>query len=180
MAASDVRRARVTRGAAAVLVVAAIAALAAHDVVLSRRVVALESAVAERAAADPLLPYECRASGQLTARISGRKDDEIAGRSRENPCIVQFERLLDAPQQFAGRWVEVQGRYVNGLETSALFPLDSTPPADTPWEPTGHALWVAVAPFAKPDERGGAVFIGRFRRGPAGHLAMYYASLEDR
>jgi len=179
MTAAEGRRARWARRGTTVLVVAAVAALAAHAVVLSRRVVALEAAVAERAAADPLLPFECRDSGRLKARISGRKDDEIAGRSRENPCVVQFERLLDAPQQFSGRWVEVQGRYVSGFEMSALFPLGSAPPANALWEPTGHALWVSVAPFAKPDEQGGAVFIGRFRRGPAGHLAMYYGSLED-
>ena len=174
----DAMRTRVARGAALLLAVAIIVALAAYDVVLSRRVVALETAVAERDAADPLNPWECVGAGRQKAATATRTDGRIAGNSRDNPCAVRFQRLLDAPQQFAGRWVEVQGRYVSGLETSALFPLDEPPPGQ--WETTDHALWVSVAPFAPPDAIGSAVFVGRFRRGPAGHLAAYFASLDDR
>lgn len=164
-------RARRLRAVGAALLVLAIIGLVTHDVVLGRRVATLEAAVAERDKADPLMPFECRDS------LPGRGGP--AGASRENPCVVSFQRLLAAPQQFAGRWVEVQGRYVSGMETSALFPLDSTPRADTPWERTEHAPWVGVAPFAPLDAQQHGVFVRRFRRGPAGHLASYFASLEN-
>ena len=168
----DGRRARrgdvVLTGAAII----AILALLVHEVMLARRIAALEAAVAQRDAADPLMPLECR--GSFPTR------GELAGGSRDKPCIVTFQRLLDAPQQFNGRWVEVQGRYSSGMERSALYPVDSTPAAMAAWESDEHALWVDVAPFAPADSENRAVFVGRFRRGPAGHLGAYFAALEDR
>lgn len=148
-----------------------IVALIAHELTLTNRIAALEAAVAQRDAADPLMPFECRHS--LPVR------GEISGNSRDKPCFVAFQRLLDAPQQFEGRWVEVQGRYASGFETSALFPLDSKPPSEG-WESYEHALWVGVQPFAKADTQNGVVFVGRFRRGPAGHLGQYFAALDNR
>lgn len=160
-----------TRIAVGLVAVLALLALLAHEVILNRRVVALEAAVAERAAADPLLAVECR--------ISDPNRREIWGQVREKPCQVSFQRLLDAPQQFEGRWVEVQGRYSSGMESSALFALNSNPPAEG-WESYEHALWVDVEPFAKADAQKRGVVVGRFRRGPAGHLAQYFAALGDR
>ncbi len=156
----------------AVLGIVAIIGLVAHEFVLARRIAALEAAVAQRDAADPLIGAECW--------YSLPRHGELAGGSRDKPCIVTFQRLLEAPQQFHGRWVEVQGRYVGGFERSALYPVDSKPPDGVMWEPTAHALWVDAAPFAPLDANSRGVFVGRFRRGPGGHLAAYYATLNDR
>ena len=154
----------------AVAAVAAIAALAARDIALSRRIDALESAVTERSAADPLMPFECQS----------RPDRPLSGQSRDKPCIVSFQRLIDAPQQFQGRWVEVQGTYWSGFEQSELHPLDWVAPDRDHWPDPARAFWVGVEPFAPLDAQNRGVFIGHFRRGPDGHLDQYFASLDDR
>ena len=158
------------RAVGAVLLVLAIAALATHDVGLTRRVAALEVSAAARDKADPLLPPECEWRGPRGT---------IEGGERAHPCTVTFERLLEAPQQFVGRWIEVPGRFLDDARGHALFPLNSVPPTDTPWEPTDHALLVNVQPFAPPDARHRAVFVGRFRRGPTGP-GGYFGALDDR
>ena len=76
------------------LVLVGLLALVAHEVVPGRRVAALEAAMVDRDAADPLTGVECR----LSTPVRG----EIAGQVRDKRCIVTFQRLLDAPQQFQG------------------------------------------------------------------------------
>jgi hypothetical protein len=163
MVVPDRIRARWARVAVPGLVVVAFGMLVTHDLLLGRRVTRLEAAVAARDAADPLMPFEC-----LHPR-----ERAPSGQSRDKPCIVTFQRLLEAPQQFQGRWVEVQGTYWHGPEQSELFPLDWTPPAPGHWPQPGHALAVSVAPLAPLDAQDHGVFIGRFQRGPTGPDANY-------
>ena len=168
-------------GAAAAVLVVAVAALVAHELALGRRIAALEAAVAERDAADPLVPKECL--------YAMRTRGETWGQTRERPCEVEFQRLIEAPQQFEGRWVKVQGAYADGFETSALSSPESQPQRFSangiPMPPPSgyrHALWVSAprTPDGTTDdglER--VVVVGRFHRGPAGHLGAYFGELAN-
>jgi hypothetical protein len=141
-----------------------------QNVVLDRRVTALETAAAERNVADPLLPSECT--------IAVRAGGEVWGKSSNRPCQVSFARLIQAPQQFEGRWIEVAGRYDKEFETSALFSSDAKPAFLPLEEPFSEALWITTSHvrYEHPDR---AVVVGRFHRGPGGHLSQYFGTLVD-
>jgi hypothetical protein len=74
----------------------------------SERITTLEKLVSARELADSLIPKECTF-------------DEGLGGSEDKPCWVEFHRILEAPQQFVGRWVVVTGKYVSGFEKSGLL-----------------------------------------------------------
>ena len=153
------------------LLLLAIGVLVAYDVGLSRRVAALEAALARRDKADPLVAQECRWK-------SRGLEDATAGESRENPCVVSFRRVLQAPQQFDGRWIDVHGYYAHGFEVSALF--ESEPAGSNGEDPSVEALWVNVA--LQPRVVGDSLdhVVGVFHRGPAGHLGAYFGELASR
>lgn len=142
------------------LMLLAIGVLVAYDIGLSRRVAALEAAVDARDKVDPLVPFECNYRGV------------VRGASRDMPCFVTFRRLLQAPQQFDGRWVQVQGRYEHAFEVSALFAPDAAPANDA--DPYGQALWISGA--LQPRQAGESLdrAVGVFHRGPTGHLGAYF------
>ncbi len=149
------------------LLLLALGGLIAHGIALSRRVQALEAAMARRDKADPLTAAECQ--------WESRGHDWTAGESREHPCVVSFQRLIQAPQQFNGRWVEVQGHYEQAYEVSA-FVAPYAPDSNSA-DPYAEALWVNGAVL--PRLEGGSLdrAVGKFRRGPAGHLGEYFGEL---
>ncbi len=156
---------------AVALLLLAIGVLVAYDVGLSRRLALLEAAAAARDKADPLMAPECEWASR---RLHG----EIAGNSREHPCVVSIRRVLQAPQQFDGRWIDVYGRYDHGFEVSALFTSNAA--GSDGEDPSAEALWVNVA--LQPRAVGDSLdhVVGVFHRGPAGHLGAYFGELDEK
>lgn len=131
------------------------------------RLADLEKAVLKREHADPLMPSECSIEAAL-------------GESRNRPCRTTFNRLLQAPQQFHGRWIMIIGLYASGIEESALYsPLydkdDSAPPI------VRHHSAVWVDPWIKNDDRSliKMTIVGKFSNGPSGHMSAYFGKLTD-
>jgi len=147
------------------LLLLALAVLGAHDVALSRRVATLEAAVAARDKADPLMAPECA--------MESRGHDWTAGESREHPCAVSVRRVLQAPQQFNTRWLRVYGRYQKGFEVSALQDIEGGTSSE-------EAIWVSARVQKGQEASAPDVVVGRFYRGPAGHLGAYFGVLDDR
>lgn len=153
--------------------------LARLEASTAKRITTLEVLVSKRETADPLTPIECTTEG-------------MRGESREHPCYIYFHRLLETPQQFEGRWVCVTGLYFSGFEASAFFatPDDNLvygPDAPRPGQKQTElhvdnwhkpALWLTPGfPPGKPFRRMSVV--GRFKRGPSGHLGHYFGELTD-
>jgi hypothetical protein len=140
----------------------------ALNISLSGRVVILEAANAKRDLVDPLMPIECTLGDDL-------------GQSSDRPCFVEFYRLHDTPQQFEGRWVGVKGNYVSGFEMSAFFPdskqLDQKKGKDLQTLDIHSAMWLSPG-FSDGEQYREIYVIGKFHRGPAGHLGAYFGELE--
>ncbi len=86
--------------------------------------------------------------------------------------------MIQSPQQFEGRWVRVRGFHQSGVETSALHAPDWRPPAFPQDERFAEALWVDV-PTGSADRLGPVELVGRFHRGPSGHLGAYFGRLDN-
>lgn len=173
----------VALGAAFLAVVALVMSALTIDR-MDRRVLALERQIAERDRSDPLMPPECRWT------LPDRPHD-TQGDTPDHPCQVRFERLLQAPQQFNGRWVSVDGIYDSSFERTAL----RSPRAfrrrvtDDQRELYDRALWVRLqlCPETKalqaPDSGDlydiGVRVVGRFASGASGHMGQYAGEIQQ-
>ena len=148
------------------LVVALLFSVVAN-VQLWRRLGRLERVVAAREAADPLFPAECAI-------------DDSMGKTRERPCQVDVDRLRLWPQQFAGRWVLVTGRFHDGFESSALFARDEVITNESWYRLLRERRGVWVNGGYRKGRDGQVVdVVGKFEPGPAGHLGMYFGRLTE-
>jgi hypothetical protein len=75
------------------------------------RILNLELSEKKRNDVDPLQPIECDVVNGL-------------GNSSKQACNITIWRLLEAPEQFDGKWVRVAGKYRSGFEQSALYDID--------------------------------------------------------
>jgi hypothetical protein len=123
----------------------------------------VESAVKRRESADPLVARECEEYG--------------LGASREKPCLTTLWHLAQTPQQFHGSWVMVEGIYASGFEHTAVYPY---PDLEYPSQRLNkhEALWVQL-PLPNTNSRPVISVVGRFERGPAGHMGEYFGELVD-
>lgn len=133
---------------------------------MAARISELETAVQVRNAVDPLIPPECEPPARL-------------GQSPNSYCQTTVYRLLQAPYQFNGRWVKVEGVYGGGFEESALYaPRDGEPPSAMSYAKSS-AIWVSPGFKIEPNSMPRKVIIGRFKWAPAGHMGEYFGELTD-
>lgn len=160
------------------LVIAALACSIAINFYLTldarARVDKIEAALKQRDNADPLVARECV--------------EMNAGDAPDRPCVTTLQRLAQTPQRFHDRWVLLRGIYVSGFEQSALFPMpvepEMPPPTDRPMPPPTFdrytAVWVRFDPTSTNLEGTPELtVVGRFKRGPAGHLGDYFGELTN-
>ena len=132
----------------------------------SARLERLEAAVKQREAADPLQARECVELG--------------LGGSRDKPCMTTLRRLAQTPQQFHDRWVMVEGFHGSGFEHSALYPVQPELAYSAKIFDKNAALWVDLdLPNTYEKDMPLVTVIGKFERGPAGHLGDYFGELTD-
>ena len=124
----------------------------------------MEVEVKQRNSADPLVARECI--------------EVDTGNSSDRPCLTTLRRLAQTPQQFHNRWVMVRGVYVSGFEQSALYPERLDSEVSTQELDRYSALWVHLDPIPSND-RPAITVVGRFSRGPAGHLGDYFGELTE-
>jgi len=130
----------------------------------NRRLQKIEAAVQKRESADPLEARECVELG--------------TGASPDNPCYTTLRRLAQTPQQFHRTWVVVEGIYASGFEHSAVYPIPSEPMEASKSLDKHEALWVQLG-LPNTQNRPVITVMGRFVRGPAGHLGDYFGELVD-
>lgn len=130
----------------------------------TRRLQMVESAVKRREDADPLVARECIESGR--------------GASRDRPCFTTLWHLAQTPQQFHGTWVVVEGIYASGFEHTAVYPMPSDTKFPSQRLNKHEALWVQLG-LPDTDSRPVISVLGRFQRGPAGHMGDYFGELID-
>jgi len=124
----------------------------------------VEADLKRRNNADPLHARECL--------------ELSSGGSPQNPCQTTLRRLAQTPQQFHDRWVLVEGVYANGFEHSALYPSQAELGVSAQRFDKHEALWVHLdMPLMK--EPVPLLIVGRFTRGPSGHLGDYFGELTD-
>lgn len=133
---------------------------------LAARLHAVENAIRQRDAADPLNPAECPAW-------------RGTGDARDHPCQTTLARLLQAPQQFQGRWVMVEGGYRSAFEESALYPPNYARPGKPQDLDRQQAIWIEPGFDTTSGSISAKVVIGKFKRGPSGHLGIYAGELTD-
>lgn len=134
---------------------------------VSSRLASLEKTVLKREHADPLMPSECSIEPEL-------------GESRDRPCRITFQRLLQAPHQFHGRWIMIVRLYANGFEESALYsPVFDKDKSALPTVQHYSAVW--MEPWIKGDDQplGKTIIIAKFSNGPSGHMSAYFGKLTD-
>lgn len=133
---------------------------------MAARISELETAVQVRNAADPLMPPECDPPARL-------------GQSPKSYCQTTVYRLLQAPHQFNGRWVMVEGVYGGSFEESALYaPRDGEPPSTMSYA-KNSAIWVSPGFKIESNSMPRKVIIGKFKWAPAGHMGEYFGELTD-
>ncbi|MYN05570.1 hypothetical protein GTP41_26105 [Pseudoduganella sp. DS3] len=138
----------------------------AHLENIAARISELEAAARLRNEADPLMPSECDPPTRL-------------GQSQSTYCQTTVYRLLQAPHQFNGRWVMVEGVYGGGFEESALYaPRDGEPLSAMSYAKSS-AIWVTPGFKIEPNSMPRKVLIGRFKWAPAGHMGEYFGELTD-
>ncbi|GAB3374521.1 hypothetical protein [Massilia agri] len=123
----------------------------------------IENVVKKREAADPLQAKECV--------------ELETGDSPDKPCMTTLRRLALTPQQYHDRWVVVEGLYAGGFEVSALFPEQEDRSVMASGLDSYAALWVQLDLPNTPKEMPLIYVMGRFKRGPAGHLGQYFGEL---
>lgn len=130
------------------------------------RISELETAAQTRNAADPLVPVECDSPTRL-------------GQSKSSYCQTTVYRLLQAPHQFNGRWVMVEGVYGGGFEESALYaPNDGARPSVMTYS-KNSAIWVSPGFKSESGSMPRKVIIGKFKWGPTGHMSEYFGELTE-
>lgn len=132
---------------------------------ISEHVAYLERSMKVREQADPLIASECSVEPDL-------------GHSKGRPCRTTFDRLLQAPEKFHGRWIQVSGIYASRLEESALYSL-SYEETDPIIFQHHSAVWVNPVLQVDGLPLGKRIIIGKFHNGPSGHLSAYFGKLDD-
>lgn len=118
----------------------------------------------KRESVDPLVARECMELG--------------LGTSPQKPCQTTLRRLAETPQQFHGSWVMVEGIYASGFEHTAVYPTRLDTEEASQGLDKHAALWVQ---FGLPltNSRPVITVVGKFERGPAGHMGDYFGELVD-
>ena len=117
---------------------------------LWNRIALLERTVAHREAADPLIPEECPHADWV--------------------CVTSIGQVVKSPEKYHGREIGITGIFVSGFETSIL--VDKTDRGE------GQGIWVNDGiPVSRNLQE--MTVVGRFKRGPSGHLGGYKGELSE-
>jgi hypothetical protein len=87
-------------------------------------------------------------------------------------CRTSIARIIQYPQTFHERRVQIDGFFIAGFEQAALFESDQI----SSWK-VGSGIWINGPYYPESDTS--ASLIGTFKRGPAGHMDDYPGELVD-